>query len=247
MAAITLGFIAAAAAKGILGAAIAGGTTAIIKNLMDKNNGDSFAKKFQDWMYQLGTKIGKNYGEEIKEGWKEEVDNRVTLPNQEQVQTPNQEQVQTPNQEQKPQEPIPGGIVDKTDENVDNQIFGSSTLEEFKNLLNEERQYREEQQKHLEERQDSAYQRAVADLRKAGINPNLLGNISPADSDAGITTSMNLNSSELLTQIQTYSDELQQFIDNNFKGDENAKDRLANMMARWGQSLILTYTMGFKK
>lgn len=49
--------------------------------------------------------------------------------------------------------------------------------------------------KETQAREDSAYSRAIADLRRSGANINLLGNINPAESGGGITNSTGIDTS----------------------------------------------------
>lgn len=77
--------------------------------------------------------------------------------------------------------------------------------------------------KEAQEREDSAYQRAVADARKAGINLNLLG-INPAQSSGGITQASkmeNVSSNEITSAIQMMINS----INNNHEITENQKER----------------------
>lgn len=53
--------------------------------------------------------------------------------------------------------------------------------------------------KETQEREDTAYQRAVEDMRKAGINPNLVG-INPANSGGGIVNAGNVMGNKSSTQ-----------------------------------------------
>lgn len=103
-------------------------------------------------------------------------------------------------------------IKDTTNDNIE-QSIGSS----FNDYINKMEEYQQKQW----EREDTAYQRAVEDARKAGINVGALGgNIQPAQS------STNIMSSASNTQFQEIAELIQQQIDNNFSGNQNDKDRL---------------------
>lgn len=90
--------------------------------------------------------------------------------------------------------------------------------------------------KETQEREDTAYQRAVEDMRKAGINPNLVG-VSPAGSGGGITqaTGQGLVSTEMSGIIQ----EAIANINNTVKADENQKDRIADIIRTLAMYFIL--------
>lgn len=90
--------------------------------------------------------------------------------------------------------------------------------------------------KETQEREDTAYQRAVEDMRKAGINPNLAG-VSPAGSGGGITqaTGQGLISTEMSGIIQ----EAIAQINNTVKADENQKDRISDIIKTLAMYFIL--------
>lgn len=73
-------------------------------------------------------------------------------------------------------------------------------------------------------REDSAYSRAVADMRKAGINPNLLG-VTPSASGGGITQATG-KESILSSKINSEIDMIMQQIDKEFDMDQNQRDRI---------------------
>lgn len=87
----------------------------------------------------------------------------------------------------------------------------------------------DEIRKHVEEREDSAYQRAVADMKKAGINPELLG-VNPANSGGGITQASRLDTSLLNTDLSGAYSELIAKLNNEVKIDENQKDRILSIV-----------------
>lgn len=78
----------------------------------------------------------------------------------------------------------------------------------------------------VQAREDNAYQRATEDMIRAGINPNLVGNISPAASGGGISQATGLDMSILGKQIEAESNMLLKLIEQNWKGDQNDYDRI---------------------
>lgn len=90
-------------------------------------------------------------------------------------------------------------------------------------------QREDEIRKHVEEREDTAYQRAVADMKAAGINPELLG-VTPAVSGGGITSASRKDYSVYTAKMQAQYSLLEQEIQNNFQGDQNKKDRIMDLV-----------------
>lgn len=116
---------------------------------------------------------------------------------------------------------------DKTEENLEEEIPNTVESEWDKwYKLREEQWAREDAiRKETQDREDTAYQRAIADMKKAGINPNIFG-VQPAESGGGITQASMPDMSTITNQMNIDLKELQQLIDQNFQGDENTKDRL---------------------
>lgn len=106
-------------------------------------------------------------------------------------------------------------------------------LNEWKNWYEETRQAawdREDQiRKETQEREDTAYQRSVADMLAAGINPNLM-NVQPASSGGGITNATQGDATQLQTALTHTGDLIEQMIAQAFEGDQNAKDRFNNLL-----------------
>lgn len=102
------------------------------------------------------------------------------------------------------------GLQDTTNENIETQINGSSIYD-----------WLEQQQKKEWEREDSAYTRMVADMQRAGINPNLY-NATPMQSSSITNAGTSAYSADLEKAVK----ELELQIEQDFQGKENEKDRL---------------------
>lgn len=79
------------------------------------------------------------------------------------------------------------------------------------------------------EREDTAVQRWAEDVRKAGINPNLFSGTGAA-SGGGITSATGLNTSKYEAQAEKLLTEWETMVDQEFKREENKKDRFNNIM-----------------
>lgn len=210
--------------KALLGAAAGAGANWVIQNT-----------DWKDFFEKAGKGL-KNLGE-ISKGYKDWKTDKV-LPGEAKEQIAKSGETTTP-QNNAPNTNIPGeteqplqgipGIQDKTEDNIETPIGNSSTLDEWKKILEDERKWREEQQKHIEEREDTAVQRWVADARKAGVNINLLNSIGSASSTGLSSEMVNTSNAELLKQIETYSQEMQQLIELNWSGDEKSLDRFTSI------------------
>lgn len=126
-----------------------------------------------------------------------------------------------------------------------NKSSDSTELKE--SLSNDQKELWEREdeiRKHVEEREDSAYQRAVADMKMAGINPELLG-VNPASSGGGITSASRLDNSLLNTDLSGAYSELIAQLNNNVKIDENQKDRILSIVNNFvnlaGRLLMFKY------
>ena len=166
-------------------------------------------------------------------GDKNAEETNITTPINPNPQQPNTEEI----------EPIiPGNeIKDETQTNVEIPINGV-TVDEWKKLAEEyqQKQWAREDsiRQETQEREDTAYQRAVADARKAGINPNLV-NINPAESGGGITQATGIDLSTMQSQMDTDLEKLQQLIDNAFKENENEKDRFNEIFGNLLQTILM--------
>lgn len=116
-------------------------------------------------------------------------------------------------------------IEDKTAENI---IQDVQTKPIWLQLYEMETKRQDEKQKHIEEREDTAYQRSTADAWAAGINPNLV-NIEPAASGGGLYE-VTANTSMDETLLNNAYEMLMQEIDQQFEGNENAKERIHELI-----------------
>lgn len=155
-----------------------------------------------------------------------------------------------PSLPEKPEDkdPVPG-IQDKTDENVETSIngIGGATQSIFDFMEQQQQKLWEREdliRQETQEREDTAYQRAVKDMQAAGINPNLM-NVSPASSGGGITSATGMNYTPYELEVQKQVALLEQELDQAFEGDQNAKDRFKDILADVIQSIIMYKT--FKK
>lgn len=128
------------------------------------------------------------------------------------------------------------GIQDTTDMNETGTIDFSDYMDWIKQDTAERRAYQDKIRKETWEREDNAYQRAVKDMKKAGINPNLFGSFAPAASGGGLVTDTGANweplseaNKQQLSHFEKEMDKLMQeyqiAMDQAFQGDQNAKDR----------------------
>ena len=132
-------------------------------------------------------------------------------------------------------EPIINKETDNTKEIINNSTSaieqGNKEYEEQKDITAtdlEELWKREDTiRKETQEREDSAYQRAVQDMLKAGINPNLIG-VSPASAGGGITNASAKNYNAEIAKYQVLANYITQAIANEFTADENTKNRVIN-------------------
>lgn len=120
-------------------------------------------------------------------------------------------------------------IQDKTEENIETPI--NNNVYEFMEEQQKKQWEREDQiRAETQEREDTAYQRTVADMQAAGINPNLI-NISPAASGGGITSATGLDYTAYTNNLKETLTLLEQEIENTFKEDENTKDRFNQLIS----------------
>lgn len=132
-------------------------------------------------------------------------------------------------------------IVDGTNDNLGTDIVKPMDTSfdpyAWAKAIRDEEWAREDQiREETWEREDTAYSRAIEDLRNAGVNINLLGNITPAGSGSGITNQTgSMDYTMTAAEYNKKMEMLMQEIEQNFKGDENEKDRITGII----KSLIM--------
>lgn len=112
-----------------------------------------------------------------------------------------------------------GDLENKQEETIENQESKDFDITKYYEDWQKKIWKREDNiRKETQAREDSAYSRAVADMRKAGINPNLVG-INPANSGGGIVTAGNVmgnktsaQSAEIEKMKSLLNDDLQKYI-----------------------------------
>lgn len=123
-------------------------------------------------------------------------------------------------------------ISDKTNENLGTEIVKPLNFwEEMRKVRDEEWAREDAIRAETQAREDTAFSRTIEDLRRSGVNINLLGNINPAASGGGITNqtgSMDYTMSE--AEYNKAYEMLMQEIELNFKGDQAEKDRIMNLI-----------------
>ena len=134
---------------------------------------------------------------------------------------------------------INGNNIDqKTDENGLNseQSTENKTTDNETPSIEELWKREDEIRKETQEREDTAYQRAIEDMRKAGINPNLVG-VNPAQSGGGIiqASGQNLITTEMTGLINEAITE----INNTVKADEGQKNRITDIIRSLAQMIIM--------
>lgn len=137
-------------------------------------------------------------------------------------------------------------IQDSTNNNIETNIGGLSAVDEWKKWAEEQRNAlwaREDQiRKETQEREDNAWQRAVADMRKAGVNPNLV-NAGPAASGGGITSATQMDMSTITNQMDIDAEKIQQLIDHAFEGKENEKQQFMDIFGDLLQTIVFSMVM----
>lgn len=117
------------------------------------------------------------------------------------------------------------GIKDETDTNLGTNNISAMDWMKWAEEEQAKRWAREDAiRAETQAREDTAWQRGVEDMRKSGINVNLVA-AQPAASGGGITQASGQNIEGATTQMNIDLDKMQQMIENAFKGDENEKDR----------------------
>lgn len=135
--------------------------------------------------------------------------------------------------EEKKEEQIGNPIIDSTEENVENSISAYDNIERYMKLFQEQQDkyiaLQEKWRAEDQERADNAYQRAIKDMYKSGIDPNQIGNVTPAEVGGQVQQPFNGITTGLQTALSKEMEVLQTMIENSFKGDENDKDRFTDI------------------
>lgn len=119
-------------------------------------------------------------------------------------------------------------IEDKTWENIEQPInYRQQAIEDQERLWAREDKIRE----HIEAREDSAWQRAVEDMKKSGINPNLV-DAGPAQSGGGLSSASGMDYTMQQEEYDRETQKIIQAIANEFQMNENQKDRLTDLLGR---------------
>lgn len=147
----------------------------------------------------------------------------------EESQLGNQEPQEPQDEEEKPT-PIPpigteNEIKDETNTNIEQSIGNFADIEQLKALRNEQWAREDELTRQLWKREDTAWQRTVADMQKAGVNPNLVG-ASATSTSQPIQTSTGIDYSAYIKELDKQIELLKQELDQDYKKDENWKDRI---------------------
>lgn len=143
--------------------------------------------------------------------------------------------------------PTPTPSTDIKDTTNENQEFSidTSSLQAIIDQVNKDyadRIAREDAiRKENQEREDNAYERAVASMRRAGINPNLM-NVVQAASGGGITNASQKDYSIWQSEVNKQLALLEQQIQNNFQGTENDKKNFMQGIS----TLITLFAIGAK-
>lgn len=200
-----------------IGATLIAGFAAIASYIGGKALGNSINEIGKDIVQDY-----KNWENQQKKTEIPETDTPMPETPTPEIETP---EIETP--EIMPTEP---SIKDETNTNAES---ASSSLD-YQSIFN----FMEEQQKkqweredairlETQQREDTAWQRAIEDMRKAGINPNLV-NASPAESGGGITNTTGLDYTLYKGELEKALKELEIELEQSFKGEENTKDRIVN-------------------
>lgn len=118
--------------------------------------------------------------------------------------------------------------AEKTLEEIKETIQPSA--EEMANIEQKELWQREDEiRKETQEREDTAYQRSVSDMRKAGVNPNLQS-ISGASAGGGITSASQKNLARIENEKDRALKKAMQEIELNWSGTQKDLDRITSII-----------------
>ena len=148
-----------------------------------------------------------------------------------------------------PAEPNAGmlpSIQDETNRNIEQNINFEDILKKQEELMKQQWEREDQIRKETQKREDNALQRAVADARKAGINPNLI-NLQPAASGGGITQASGLNYSLYQGELEKYLTEWENLVNNELKLEEGQKDRLTDTINQIISLVGMYFIFGGKK
>ena len=122
------------------------------------------------------------------------------------------------------------GVQDKTSENLGTQLEQNLNQKpEWQQVLEEMYAREDAIRKETQEREDTAVQRWAADVRAAGLNPNLV-NTTGAASGGGITNATGPDYTMEEAKFNKEIEMLMQEIELNFKGDQAEKDRIKDLI-----------------
>lgn len=132
-------------------------------------------------------------------------------------------------------------LADNNEKLVDGKVISENELAKYESELDQKAIWEREDaiRKHVEEREDNALQRWVADARKAGINPNLALGATGAASGGGITNASNRDYTLENTVLQGDINQALADLERAFQKDENAKDRLNRIFSSFGLGAIM--------
>lgn len=136
------------------------------------------------------------------------------------------------------------GMQDKTNESTSpgtNEEVGaghSFNMEELKALRQEQWDREDAIRAETQAREDNAYQRAVEDMIKAGVNPNLVG-VTPAASGGGITQASSIDYTSAELDIEKTLTELENFLDRELNASEGQKNRFSQLISAIIMGLLM--------
>ena len=138
------------------------------------------------------------------------------------------------NDDEEKKEQIGNPIIDTTTDNVEEKISSYDNIDNYLKMFQEEQQkyidLQEKWRKEDQERADTAYSRAIKDMYRSGIDPNQIGNVTPAEVGGQIQQPFNGITTGLQTALSKEMEVLQTMIEQSFKGDENDKDRFTDII-----------------
>lgn len=134
------------------------------------------------------------------------------------------------------------GIIDggtNTDSGEDIGNYENSMLQYVEDMMAKQWEREDAIRKETQAREDTAWQRSIADMRAAGVNPNLV-NAGPAASGGGVTNATGADYTPYTENLKAGLQLLMQELDQAFQGKEAEKDRVAKLVG----SLINMFSSG---